>query len=122
MSIIADALRQGLDVLGTALDSPVFVWNGSSVPCVPSTFRDGNRPAFGGFEDLSQLRLVVKLSDWVAMDSSLITMDSTLVTMDSGVARPVVGRTVTYRGTVYRIVECVTYHGDAAYSLRLEPK
>lgn len=121
MSIIGDALRQGIDVLGAALGSPVFVWNGSSVPCVPSTLREANRPQFSGFEDLGSVRLLVKLSDWITFDSSLVTMDSTLVTMDGGTQRPVVGRLVTYRGVSYRITECVLYHGDSAYSLRLDP-
>ena len=121
MSLIGDALRQGIDVLSGAVGTTVFIWKGEAVPCIPSTVRDANRPQFGGFEDNSAVRLLVKLADWVSMDSTLITMDSTLVTMDSGTARPVVGRSVTFKGQTYRITEAILYHGDAAYSLRLEP-
>lgn len=122
MSIIADALRQGLDVLKDAAGSTSFIWKGVAVPCIRSTFRDGNKPAFGGFDDLALLRVIVSLEEWVTFDSTLITMDSTLFTMDNDRQVPVVGREVTFNGRAYRITEAITYHGDDAYSLRLEPK
>ena len=120
MSAISTALRQGLSVLGTALGSPVFLWNGSLVACVPSTVREENKPQFGGFDDLGAVRLTVRLADWWTADSTLITADSTLYTADSDGRKPVVGRTVQYLGVTYRITAITMHHGNSAYTLRLE--
>jgi len=98
----------------------VFVWNGASVACVPSTVREENKPQFGGFDDLGAVRLTVRLSDWFSADSTLVTADSTLYTSDSDGRRPVIGRKVEYQAETYRITAVTIHHGKAAYTLRLE--
>jgi len=149
MTIIGSSLQQGMTVLQQMLGSPMFIWEGSSIRCIPAAVNDANTPVAGGFQDNVASRILVKFSDWKTFDSTLVSMDSTLYTLDQGTEfsrllqengfyllqentdrlaltfckpRPVVGRTLVYQGRTLRILSCRVDASGAYYSLELGAK
>ena len=149
MTIIGSSLQQGMTVLQQMLGAPMFIWEGSSIRCIPAMVTDANTPVPGGFQDNVASRILVKFSDWKTWDSSLVTMDTTLYTLDQGTEfsrllkedgyyllqentdrialtfckpRPVVGRTLVYQGRTLRILSCRVDASGAYYSLELGAK
>jgi hypothetical protein len=149
MTIIGSSLQQGMTVLQQMLGAPMFIWEGSSIRCIPAMVTDANTPVPGGFEDNVASRILVKFSDWKTWDSTLVTMDTTLYTLDQGTEfsrllkedgyyllqentdrialtfckpRPVVGRTLVYQGRTLRILSCRVDASGAYYSLELGAK
>lgn len=149
MTIIGKSLQQGMDVLASMLGNPVFIWEGSSIKCIPAAVTDANNPVAGGFQDNVQARVLVKFDDWQTYDSTLITIDSTVYTVDVGGTysrlqqesgsllllentdrialtfakpRPVVGRTLLYQGRTLRILSARQDASGAYYSLDLGAK
>lgn len=149
MTIIGSSLQQGMTVLQQMLGAPMFIWEGSSIRCIPAMVTDANTPVPGGFQDNVASRILVKFSDWKTWDSTLVTMDSTLYTLDQGTEfsrllkedgyyllqentdrialtfckpRPVVGRTLVYQGRTLRILSCRVDASGAYYSLELGAK
>ena len=84
MTIIGSSLQQGMTVLQQMLGAPMFIWEGSSIRCIPAMVTDANTPVPGGFQDNVASRILVKFSDWKTFDSTLVTMDTTLYTLDQG--------------------------------------
>ena len=134
-----------MTVLQQMLGAPMFIWQGSSIRCIPAAVTDANTPVAGGFQDNVASRILVKFSDWKTCDSTLVSMDTTLYTLDQGTTfsrlqredsgfvllentdrvaltfckpRPVVGRTLVYQGRTLRILSC-RVDASGAYS-RLE--
>lgn len=107
-SPIAKALRQGIGVLQNSLGNPFFLWNGEQVPCIPATVVDDIVPDIGGYRDNVTVRLVIRFSDWLSVDSNLVTVDSTIYMVDSGKRRPLVGHTLMFRGKTYRVSSATT--------------
>ena len=149
MTIIGSSLQQGMTVLQQMLGAPMFIWEGSSIRCIPAAVTDANTPVPGGFQDNVASRILVKFSDWKTWDSTLVTMDTTLYTLDQGTEfsrllkedgyyllqentdrialtfckpRPVVGRTLVYQGRTLRILSCRVDASGAYYSLDLGAK
>jgi hypothetical protein len=149
MTIIGSSLQQGMTVLQQMLGAPMFIWEGSSIRCIPAMVTDANTPVPGGFQDNVASRILVKFSDWKTWDSTLVSMDSTLYTLDQGTEfsrllkedgyyllqentdrialtfckpRPVVGRTLVYQGRTLRILSCRVDASGAYYSLELGAK
>jgi hypothetical protein len=149
MTIIGSSLQQGMTVLQQMLGAPMFIWEGSSIRCIPAMVTDANTPVPGGFQDNVTSRILVKFSDWKTWDSTLVTMDTTLYTLDQGTEfsrllkedgyyllqentdrialtfckpRPVVGRTLVYQGRTLRILSCRVDASGAYYSLELGAK
>jgi hypothetical protein len=149
MTIIGSSLQQGMTVLQQMLGAPMFIWEGSSIRCIPAMVTDANTPVLGGFQDNVASRILVKFSDWKTWDSTLVTMDTTLYTLDQGTEfsrllkedgyyllqentdrialtfckpRPVVGRTLVYQGRTLRILSCRVDASGAYYSLELGAK
>ena len=149
MTIIGSSLQQGMTVLQQMLGAPMFIWEGSSIRCIPAMVTDANTPVPGGFQDNVASRILVKFSDWKTWDSTLVTMDTTLYTLDQGTEfsrllkedgyyllqentdrialtfckpRPVVGRTLVYQGRTLRILSCRVDASGAYYSLDLGAK
>ena len=149
MTIIGSSLQQGMTVLQQMLGAPMFIWEGSSIRCIPAAVNDANTPVPGGFQDNVASRVLVKFSDWKTFDSTLVSMDSTLYTLDQGTEfsrllkedgfyllqentdrialtfckpRPVVGRTLVYQGRTLRILSCRVDASGAYYSLELGAK
>jgi len=149
MTIIGSSLQQGMTVLQQMLGAPMFIWEGSSIRCIPAMVTDANTPVPGGFQDNVASRILVKFSDWKTWDSTLVTMDTTLYTLDQGTdfsrllkedgyyllqentdrialtfckPRPVVGRTLVYQGRTLRILSCRVDASGAYYSLELGAK
>jgi hypothetical protein len=149
MTIIGSSLQQGMTVLQQMLGAPMFIWEGSSIRCIPAAVTDANTPVPGGFQDNVASRILVKFSDWKTWDSTLVTMDTTLYTLDQGTEfsrllkedgyyllqentdrialtfckpRPVVGRTLVYQGRTLRILSCRVDASGAYYSLELGAK
>ena len=149
MTIIGSSLQQGLTVLQQMLGAPMFIWEGSSIRCIPAMVTDANTLVPGGFQDNVASRILVKFSDWKTWDSTLVSMDTTLYTLDQGTEfsrllkedgyyllqentdrialtfckpRPVVGRTLVYQGRTLRILSCRVDASGAYYSLELGAK
>jgi hypothetical protein len=149
MTIIGSSLQQGMTVLQQMLGAPMFIWEGSSIRCIPAMVTDANTPVPGGFQDNVASRILVKFSDWKTWDSTLVTMDTTLYTLDQGTEfsrllkedgyyllqentdrialtfckpRPVVGRTLVYQGRTLRILSCRVDASGAYYNLELGAK
>ena len=149
MTTIGSSLQQGMTVLQQMLGAPMFIWEGSSIRCIPAAVTDANTPVAGGFQDNVASRILVKFSDWKTWDSTLVTMDTTLYTLDQGTQfsrlqredngfiflentdrialtfckpRPVVGRTLVYQGRTLRILSCRVDASGAYYSLELGAK
>ncbi len=149
MTIIGSSLQQGMTVLQQMLGAPMFIWEGSSIRCIPAMVTDANTLVPGGFQDNVASRILVKFSDWKTWDSTLVSMDTTLYTLDQGTEfsrllkedgyyllqentdrialtfckpRPVVGRTLVYQGRTLRILSCRVDASGAYYSLELGAK
>jgi hypothetical protein len=149
VTIIGSSLQQGMTVLQQMLGAPMFIWEGSSIRCIPANVMDANTPVPGGFQDNVSSRILVKFSDWKTCDSTLVSMDTTLYTLDQGTEfsrllkedgfyllqestdrialtfckpRPVVGRTLVYQGRTLRILSCRVDASGAYYSLELGAK
>lgn len=149
MTTIGSSLQQGMTVLQQMLGAPMFIWEGSSIRCIPAAVTDANAPISGGFQDNVTSRILVKFSDWKTCDSTLVSMDSSLYTLDQGTQfsrlqredngfiflentdrialtfckpRPVVGRTLVYQGRTLRIMSCRVDASGAYYSLELGAK
>lgn len=149
MTTIGTSLQQGMTVLQQMLGAPMFIWEGSSIRCIPAAITDANNPVPGGFQDNVTSRVLVKFSDWKTCDSTLVSMDTTLYTLDQGTTfsrlqredagfvllentdrialtfckpRPVVGRTIVYQGRTLRIMSCRVDASGAYYSLELGAK
>ena len=149
MTTIGSSLQQGMTVLQQMLGAPMFIWEGSSIRCIPGAVTDANTPVAGGFQDNVASRILVKFSDWKTFDSTLVSMDTTLYTLDQGTQfsrlqredsgfiflentdrialtfckpRPVVGRTLVYQGRTLRILSCRVDASGAYYSLELGAK
>ena len=149
MTTIGSSLQQGMTVLQQMLGAPMFIWEGSSIRCIPAAVTDANTPVAGGFQDNVASRILVKFSDWKTFDSTLVSMDTTLYTLDQGTEfsrlqredsgfiflentdrialtfckpRPVVGRTLVYQGRTLRILSCRVDASGAYYSLELGAK
>jgi hypothetical protein len=149
MTIIGSSLQQGMTVLQQMLGAPMFIWEGSSIRCIPAMVTDANTPVPGGFQDNVASRILVKFSDWKTWDSTLVTMDTTLYTLDQGTEfsrllkedgyyllqentdrialtfckpRPVIGRTLVYQGRTLRILSCRVDASGAYYNLELGAK
>lgn len=149
MTTIGSSLQQGMTVLQQMLGAPMFIWEGSSIRCIPAAVTDANSPVAGGFQDNVASRILVKFSDWKTFDSTLVSMDTTLYTLDQGThfsrlqredsgfiflentdrialtfckPRPVVGRTLVYQGRTLRILSCRVDASGAYYSLELGAK
>ena len=149
MTTIGSSLQQGMTVLQQMLGAPMFIWEGSSIRCIPAAVTDANTPVAGGFQDNVASRILVKFSDWKTFDSTLVSMDTTLYTLDQGTQfsrlqredngfiflentdriamtfckpRPVVGRTLVYQGRTLRILSCRVDASGAYYSLELGAK
>jgi len=104
MSQLGTFIAAGLSHMESVTGSQTFTWKGASVVCTPSTLRVGQVIAVGGHEEEIALTLFVRRAHFVTADSTLITVDSDLYTVDSDMPVPVAGRTLTFRGKLYRIL------------------
>lgn len=104
MTIIGTSLQQGMSVLAKLIGEPTFLWKGAAVDCIPANVQDANSVVAGGLQDDVQFRLLVKIQDWLAADSSIVLIDDTVAVLDDERPKPIIGRTLTYKGRLYRIV------------------
>ena len=104
MSLLGDEISAGLEEMEAATGNQTFTWKSKEVACTPSSLRVGQVIAVGGHEEEITLTLFVLRSHFVTADSTLISVDSELHTMDSDLPHPVAGRTLTFRGRLYRIL------------------
>jgi len=116
---IADFTRSALAGLRADLESPTFTWREASVPCVPNTLGIGSIVSDGGYEMTVSLTLFVDRSEFLSVDSTLVTVDSQLYTMDNDLPTPVTGKTITYQGTVRRILKTMQTADGACIILML---
>jgi len=73
-----------------------FIWRRARVPCAPGAQSRGSEPVSGGFlVEYAQI-LIVRLSHFLTVDTTLITVDSELFTADSDLPRPVAGLTLKF--------------------------
>jgi hypothetical protein len=120
MTTIGTSLQQGMDALSRVLGGPAFIWRGTTVSCIPATISDANSVIPGGFQPDIQTRILVKVQDWAAADSSIIIVDDTPFTVEeSETPKPIIGRTLTYLGKSYRIVSAKTDPSGAFYRVDL---
>lgn len=104
MTIIGTSLQQGMSVLAKLIGEPAFFWKGSAVNCIPANVQDANSVMPGGFQDDVQFRLLVKIQDWLSADSAIVLVDDTIAVLgDDERPKPIIGRTLTYNGRLYRI-------------------
>lgn len=104
MTTIGTSLQQGMSVLAKLIGEPTFLWKSAAVDCIPASVNDSNSVVPGGMQDDVQMRLLVKIQDWIASDSSIVLIDDTVAVMDDERPKPIIGRTLTYKGRLYRIV------------------
>ena len=93
-----------MSVLAKLIGKPTFLWKGSTVNCIPANVQDANSVMPGGFQDDVQFRLLVKIQDWLSADSAIVLVDDTIAVLgDDERPKPIIGRTLTYNGRLYRI-------------------
>lgn len=92
-----------MSVLAKLIGEPTFLWKGAAVDCMPANVQDANSVVAGGFQDDVQFRLLVKIQDWLSADSALVLIDDTVQVLDNERPKPIIGRTLTYKGRIYRI-------------------
>ncbi len=120
MTTIGTSLQQGMSVLAKLIGEPTFLWKGAAVDCIPASVNDANSVVPGGFQPDIQTRILVKIQDWAAADSSIIIVDDTPFTVEeSETPKPIIGRTLTYLGKPYRIVSAKTDPSGAFYRVDL---
>ena len=119
MTTIGTSLQQGMAVLAKLIGSPSFTWNGTAVECVPASLNDANSVIVGGMQDDVQLRLLVKAQDWLSADSSIVVIDDSLAVLQDDRPRPLIGKTLTYKGRLYRIILVKQDPSMAYFSIQL---
>jgi hypothetical protein len=120
MTVIGTSLQQGMDALSRVLGGPTFVWKGTTVSCIPAAVQDANSVVPGGFQADIQSRILVKVQDWSAADSSIVLVDDSPFTLDDAAnPKPIVGRTLTYQGKLYRILSARTDASQAYFRVDL---
>lgn len=111
---IGQEITRGLKVLeraaavrnvGGASTAQTFTWKGVQIPCVPNSVQNLVEIDQGGNAVAVQWTLYVRREHFLTADSTLITVDSDLYTVDNQVPTPVSGRTLSFHGTVYRIIQ-----------------
>jgi len=96
-------LVAGLKELEDLTGLEVFLWKTAEVVCVARTLTASNAWEVGGLVDNSTERLYVRREVFLTVDSTLVTVDSELWTVDNDMPHPVAGKTLTFRGKVWRI-------------------
>lgn len=120
MTIIGTSLQQGMDALSHMMGGPTFIWRGTTVSCIPATISDANSVMPGGFSPDVTARILVKVQDWTAADSSIVLVEDTAFAVDaSETPRPIIGRTLIYQGKLYRIVSIKVDPTGAFYRVDL---
>ena len=119
MSLLGDEISDALVEMESLTGNQTFTWKGIEVLCVPSSLRLGQVIAVGGHEEEITLTLIVRRGHFLTADSTLITIDSELFTSDSHMPHPVAGRTLTFRGKLYRILAAREPAPRASYELDL---
>ena len=119
LSILGDEIAAGLVEMESLTGSQTFTWKTVEVACTPSSLRVGQAIAVGGHEEEITLTLFVRRSHFITADSTLITIDSNLFTADSHMPHPVAGRTLTFRGQLYRILAAREPASRSHYELDL---
>lgn len=119
LTLLGDEIRAGLLEMQCLTGSQTFTWKSAEVPCTPSVLRTGQAIAVGGMEEQITLTLFVLREHFVTADSTLITIDSDLYTSDSSRPTPVAGRTLTFRGKLYRILAAREPASRSHYELEL---
>jgi hypothetical protein len=119
MTTIGTSLQQGMSVLAKLIGEPTFLWKGTAVDCIPASINDLNSVVAGGFQDDITCRLLVKVEDWTAADSSIVLVDDSINTVENDLTKPVIGRTLTYKGKLYRIAAVRQDPSQGFYKLDL---
>jgi len=96
-------LIAGLKELETITGSETFNWKGHDVLCTARTLTETSNWEVAGLADGSTERLYVRKQTFLTADSTLVSADSTLWTADAGELVPVSGKTITFRGKLWRI-------------------
>jgi hypothetical protein len=81
-----------------------FTWKNLEVPCVVSGIDTGLSIGVGPKGEDITGRLIVRLSNFLAVDTTLYTVDSDLITSDNDKPTPVAGKTLQLLGKTYRIL------------------
>lgn len=81
-----------------------FTWKETEVDCIPTSLVGGIVIDSEGNAITADFRLFVRREKFLTADSTLITVDSDLYTTDSDLPTPVAGRTLIFRGRIYRII------------------
>lgn len=125
---IGEALSIGLETLQIFLNSPVFYFNGTRYPCVPSTSGSATEPDEGGGKPLYDLLLIVPSGSFrrrVTIDSDSITIDDDTLTIDTEDIGstdldlpPVPGDPITFSGINYRVEETYYPPSESHFELR----
>lgn len=98
---------------------PSFIWKGATIPCVPSSLEAGNEISVGGKSDVVSFTLHVRRIQFLTADSTIVTVDSELITADNMTPTPVVGKTLTFRGKVRRILHAAEDSSKAYFKLQI---
>src|SRR3989442_511842 len=96
-------IAAGLRELEILTGSETFNWRGAEVLCVARSLMSTTQWDVGGLVDNSTDRLYVRRGNFLTADSTLVTVDSELWTADSDMPVPVSGKTITFRGKLWRI-------------------
>jgi hypothetical protein len=120
MTTIGTSLQQGMSVLAKLIGEPTFLWKGAAVDCIPANVQDANSVVAGGFQDDVQMRLLVKIQDWLSADSAIVLVDDTVAVLgDDERPKPIIGRTLTYKGRLYRITQVRQDPSGGFYQINL---
>lgn len=119
MTIIGTSLQHGMDALSNLIGKPTFIWNGNSVECIPASINDANSVISGGMQDDVQMRILVKVQDWLAADSSIVIVDDSPAILQDNKPRPLIGKTLTYKSKLYRIILVKQDASMAYFSIQL---
>lgn len=125
MSNVADnPMARELDSVLSELEidtgSESFTWKNKEVLCVAIREDITVENDDGGYTLRTALKLFVRKSYFLTVDSTLITIDSELYTADDDMPHPVSGRTLIFRGRTYRIVTAAEATGRSHYILSLQ--
>ena len=123
---IRDLIERALTKLETDLSSSgdgepqTFKWKLADVPCCPGPLGRSILIDEHGNAIEIDLTLVVRASEWLALEPSLTCINGQLYSIEDATPILVEFEKLTFRETIYRIVRVVTSPCKAYYTLHLK--
>lgn len=108
-NLLKGLMERGLDRMHHILGEPTWLYHGTSFNCIQSSARRGTVLEVGGFQEVVEITLIVKKSDFptsLTVDSTVISVDSTSITADAttGYQSPAPGQKASQGGIAYRVI------------------